>query len=47
VGEKKLFCVFGRRERWVCERRISLLCMKKCSWKKMVCKQKNMEESYV
>jgi hypothetical protein len=49
VGEEFLSCVFSKRgKEWMCERRTSLLYVKKCcSWKQMVCKQKSMEESYV
>jgi hypothetical protein len=32
----------------MCEKRTSLLCLKKCcSWKQMVCKQKSMGNNYV
>jgi hypothetical protein len=43
-----LSCVFGKGGEWVCERKINLLCVKKCcSWKQIVCKQKSMEKNYV
>jgi hypothetical protein len=41
-------CVFVKEGKCVYERITSLLCVKKCcSWKQMVCKQKNMEKGYV
>jgi hypothetical protein len=42
------FCFWEEEESKCVRGKTNLLCVKKCcSWKQMVCKQKNMKESYV